>query len=324
MIQSDQIGFDERVVKDEASQFYWALVDLPDEGPDLRRIVSPSSRSIHEDFLQGVLLPSPDSLVWAVCEAATRSGSATPQRRLLFCIQDRQRAVDVWTSGAIHYGPRQIPDSLEVSNEPSSINLLCGELTPKPLSRVRARRWLAVGALGVAVAASMLLGIERRRIADAAVVAERQGQLNALLRENRVGSVAELSLRRDRLRVTRQRLDRAGTHHRDAAAAIAALLAAWPNGDTAPITQTESVTVSGDVISMQAAFFDRQSATSLAQSLSHFPDESHGDTIGTEWTLGQPQITSVNGPSGQPSFRATFRFIRMSGGTVPSGKGISP
>lgn len=324
MMHSDLSGVDIRVVKDAADQFYWALMDLPDPATDLRRIVSPSSRSIHEDLLQGVMLPSLDTLVWAVCEADTRSGPAAPQRRLLFCIQDRQRAIDVWSSGAIHYGPHLIPDSLEVSNEPSSINLLCGELTPKPLRRVRARRWLAVGVLGVAVAGSLLLGIERRRGAEATLVAERQGQLNALLRENRVGSVAELSLRRDRLGVTRQRLDRSGTHHLDAAAAIAALLAAWPNGDTAPITQTESLAVNGDVITMQAAFFDRQSATSLAQSLSRFSDGSRGDASGTEWTLGQPQITSVNGPLGQPGFRATFRFTRTSGGAVLNGEGRSP
>lgn len=324
MTQSDQNGADVCVVKEAADQFYWAVIERPDKTLDLRRTLSPSSRSLHEDLLQGVMLPSLDSLVWTVCEARPRSESAATQSWLLFCIQDRQRAIDVWSSGAIHYGPQQVPDSLQVLNTPDSISLLCGELTPQPLSKVRSRRWLALGALGVAIVASLLLGIERRSIAETTLFDERQSQLTAILQGNRVGSVSELTARRDRLGVTRQRLDRAGAHHRDAAAAISALLAAWPNGDAPPIVQTESLGVSGDVITMQAAFFDRQSATSLAQSLSRFSDGLGGDASGTEWTLGQPQVTSVNGPAGQPGFRATFRFTRSPGNAIPSGGERTP
>lgn len=309
-MHSRQVDTDAFISMMSADHFFWAVVELPDHHADIRRIMKPSSRWIHEELLQSVMLPSLDSLVWTVCEASPRSTAESSKRRLLFCIQDRQRAIEVWSSGAIHYGPDSVPESLELLNSPSSINLLCGNLTPSPIARARAQRWLTIGVLGVAVAASFLFGVERRLRAEAASYDARQSKLTAVLNENRASAVAELTARRDLLRITRQRLDRAGAHHKDAAAAMADLLVAWPKGDAGPIVQTDSLSASSDAIVLQASFFDRQDALSLAEALARFPARSGSDTPGGSWLLGQPQISSSGGPEGQPSIRAAFRFSR--------------
>ena len=183
-------------------------------------------------------------------------------------------------------------------------------MTPSPLVQLRARRWLAIAALGLVIAASLLFGIERRRLAEEAIASKSQNQLAALLQQYRVSGLSELTTWRDQLRITRQRFDGDGGSRHDAATAITSLLMAWPSGDAAPIVQTESLTVTSDMITMQAMFYDRESATLTSQLLARFSDSPSDSPDSADWALGEPQITSLSGASGQPSFRASFRFIR--------------
>lgn len=302
-----------------ADRFYWVLVESPAErGTGLARDLG---RIAHESLLRAQLLPPLDGLEWCVCEARPVKELPDRQPHLLFCLQDVGRVEAAWSAGAMHYGPDSVPSSLGLVNKAVSLNFLRGRWTPKASRRASTNRWLAVGLMGLLVAAAAIAGIERRRDR---LLDEHAGSVtvqNALLKAQGVRSLADLLARRDQLRATRQRLEDAGAPGDDAGAALAALLAAWPLGSDAPAVQTDSLAVGSEAITLQLAFFSREDATGLAQRLGSFRAENGP---AAQWTLSQPQISVVNAPAGQPVFRASFRFTRSEAAGRRSEHGGTP
>jgi len=308
--------------------FFWAAIDVPQGVGTPSAMAEPSMRDAQAELLGSVLLPPLETLHWCAVgvPAASPGGSQQGAGTVVFCLADRDKVAEARSNGLLHYGPASVPPGMgDGSIDPMSLNLLVGTLTPLPIQAAQQKRWWLAALVGTLLAGSLLIGIERRRAALEDAASTDQALLSELLAAKGIGSPAELMSRRDRLAITRKKLDESDAAGQDAATALAALLAAWPRtvpaaADLAlPIVQAEQLNASKDSVTVQLAAWTREDATRLAELLGSFPAGGNKDRgLVQTWSLGQPQITMVTAASGTPPVRATFRFSRTTTGGMPS------
>lgn len=209
-------------------RFFWAVLDAPGwsrAGPLPPGLVPALADDVPADVdeLHPVCAPLGDGRV-LVC-AARRADLAQPARTL--------RSVT----------PERLPDALDATLDPRSLELLCGHFEPRCVRRARlARHARAAGAL-LLCAVLAAIGLHRRaahwaRVAEAANAARHEVANAAGLRPEALG--AELA-RLDALSASTVR------HPTDATAFLAALLDAWPVGVAA---EPQSLSVSEEGASL--------------------------------------------------------------------------
>jgi hypothetical protein len=178
--------------------------------------------------------------------------------------------------------------------------------------------------MSIAITAALSIGLRARESAFKALAQADQQALATILTEQRSKALPDLLLRRDRLLATRRRL--AEAPNPDAPTSLASLLSAWPKGATAPMAQTESITITAEAITLQLAALTRDDATRLAEALSSFPIPAPAPSANPErWLLGQPQITSGTAATpGAFPIRASFRFSRAAANPPGATSGDTP
>ncbi len=308
--------------------FFWAAIDVPQGVGTPSAMAEPSMREAQAELLGPVLLPPLETLHWCAVgvPAASPGGSQQSAGTVVFCLADRDKVAEARSNGLLHYGPASVPAGIgDGSIDPMSLNLLVGTMAPLPIQAAQQKRWWLAAIVGTVLAGSLLIGIERRRAALEEAASTDQALLSELLAAKGIGSPAELMSRRDRLAITRKKLDESDAGGQDAATALAALLAAWPRTVPAaaelalPIVQAEQLNASKDTVTVQLAAWTREDATKLAELLGSFPAGGIKDRgLVQTWSLGQPQITMVTAAPGTPPVRATFRFSRTPTGGMPS------
>lgn len=299
-----------------ADRFYWVLLDLPAEAGTAASKLKPAAKAEIIDLLRGAVIPPIDELEFVPL--------ATAPQQLIVCLQQRSAVQDARDAGCLHYGPSEVLPALGLAVNPQRINFLTGRFTPRAITRASAQRWLLAGVMSIAITAALSIGLRARESAFKALAQADQQALATILTEQRSKALPDLLLRRDRLLATRRRL--AEAPNPDAPTSLASLLSAWPKGATAPMAQTESITITAEAITLQLAAQTRDDATHLAEALSSFPIPAPAPSANPErWLLGQPQITSGTAATpGAFPIRASFRFSRAAANPPGATSGDTP
>lgn len=276
----------------EPEQFYWAVLDTKSLGN--RR---PSTRSL--DYLFEAVLPLAIDEVHAVYERIDRHS-------FIACGMEKQRLeeqVQSHTDEILTLAPRQLPSYFgeDFDLDPALLNFLKDTYTPRRVRRLQSR-WLATAAmLMLLLTVILVLGLERR--------VQSLNQLSENLRTHQSHIAAEifgesamtsalppslqLTAELRELRSTRS-VDVPTLAQSDAAMMLADLLSHWPSELS---MQTNSITITGEAITIQADLNESSDVQMLAQALEPM------DT----WSLRQPRVDSAG-----ESVRATIQLARNS------------
>ncbi len=299
---------------DAPESFYWVRLQLPAEIGSPVLYLRSRHRAQIEEQLTAEVLPPIDDLAWV----AVASGST----HVLVCLQDRGTVVAMQRTGALHYGPEAIPPDYASDADPLSLNFLTGPFTPRRIARTRWSTSLLCATIVLLIGLLLAWGLERRARAAAQRTAIAVERTASLLRAERQPSLSALIAQRDRLAVTRQRLqDRAPP---DAARALVSLLHAWPVGDAAPILLTDSVSITSELILVQCSAQTREDATLLTERLASFTgslDPTAEKTSDQRWVLAQPQITASGGASTTYPYKLSLRLSREPKATSGTSRG---
>ncbi len=239
----------------------------------------------------------------------------------------------------MHFGPASLPEPLaadpRASDAARQLNFLRDALTPVPLVAIQRQRVWTAAISASLLATIAIAGIEVRRMESRQQQLAAASGTAAILTENRARTVAELRRKADGLRATRLKLDGLlgqGGDQQDAAAALAALLTAWPRDSTSTFIQTDLLELSSDTVTLQFVAPSREDATQLATKLTSFPAlKRAARDHPSAWTLAQPQITAMRsdaassatrsltegGDAGGP-VRGSFRFTKSKSLSSPT------
>ncbi len=296
-------------------RFFWAIFTRADLGLGSHDRLDQVDRGSFRDALADSLLPDLDQLDWAV--------ASLDHDRLVVCLQLREIVQSQISRRVMHFGPASLPEPLAAdprANEAArELNFLRDALTPAPVVMIRRQRAWAAAIAATVLAAIAIAGIEVRRIEASQQQRSASSGTATILADNRAVSVVELRRKADGLRATRLKLDGLvgqNGDQQDAAAALAALLSAWPRDSASMFIQTDSLQVTLDAVTLQFVAPSREDATQLATHLTSFPalDRTGGD-LSKAWTLAQPQITTI-GSDSAPSAAQPLPERRGAGGLV--------
>ncbi|HZW07341.1 MAG TPA: hypothetical protein VFF65_09470 [Phycisphaerales bacterium] len=180
----------------------------------------------------------------------------------------------------------------------AGINLLWGDLEPRPVTRAKRRAAMSAAAVIVVLAGLAVVAIERRSAALLSGAASHRQGVEGALRDAypkaATTDAARVALDQDLARLTRTRAARPALQ-RDAADAVESLLSAWPRaaGGPAAKLRTESFTATPESVTLSVVVEDRAGATVLSEAL--------GNAAG--WGLAQPQFTAGAGNGGTLTLR---------------------
>lgn len=267
-----------------AAEFYWAILPTPASG--FRR----ATRLRRLGYQLEELMPSSIDQVQV-------AWTPLPRRRMLACAIELERLRAAAVPGSMRLSPATVPTHLGVSVEAARINLLTGAMTPRAVLSLRRRTKVAGTVAALFVTALALVGMQRR-------LDHARSQAD-ILRASAAGLAAQIvpapagSSVPDFVRLTAELRSLRGTRTdgppawtSDAAADLAALLAAWPSNLQA---RAESLQISPTSITLTAILLSHGDAQRLAESLS----------VVAGWNLEQPQITAL-----KDAIRATLRLTR--------------
>jgi Tfp pilus assembly protein PilN len=305
----------EQRIQLSSSEFYWALLDLASLGlSDAQARDLVAARSPLLDAQLAPHLPVP---IGSVHAAYTLQG---PQR-VLACALERERLTELTGDDTLSLTPSSLPESFNASTAPidlSSLNLLVGEFTPRPL--VPARRKLAwsyvVGLVCATVALATGLHVQtlRERRVHAAQTQAIDAITSKALSTNLTGHEAIDRLDAELTRARRARQGGDATLSRGPVdQALANLLSAWPRGESAPNVRTESISIAPEAIALSIIADTRTAAIALNERLQSVAG----------WTLAQPQVSAASSATQPEAVRVNLRLTpspaadRTSGSTNP-------
>ncbi|HYD00521.1 MAG TPA: hypothetical protein VEB22_04785 [Phycisphaerales bacterium] len=194
--------------------------------------------------------------------------------------------------------PAALAADAAITAAAEKLNLLWGDLEPRPVTRAKRSAALTAAAVIAAVAGLWVVAVERRAAALMSATADHRQRLAAALREAypkaATTGAARAALEQDLARLTRTRAARPPTQ-RDAADAVESLLNAWPRSGNDGVLKlrTESLTATPESLTLSVAVEDRAGATVLSEAL--------GGAAG--WRLAQPQFSAAGGNAGTLSLR---------------------
>ncbi|MDP1662702.1 MAG: hypothetical protein Q8L55_12380 [Phycisphaerales bacterium] len=285
-----------------SDQVYWAVLTLEQAGAQPGGTPSCDTAVLDELFAEYV--PVAFERVKPVYTTIDRT-------RILAAAVSRERLATLVGPGDTVAVPDAPPSAFagaaDVAPLVYRLNFLWGDLEPRP---VTVAKWRAAG---IAAAAILLLtiaaavGVERRaadlRVSAAEHRTLAQSALKGLYPSASSPDTARTLLDQDLDRLTRTRAARP-TLQRDAADAVASLLAAWPRGATpseAPKLRTESLTATPESLTLVVAMEDRAATATISDSLRSI----------TGWRLFQPQFTAGTSQGGAAAPNAGTLNLRL-------------
>ncbi|MFG0282916.1 MAG: hypothetical protein ACF8R7_00700 [Phycisphaerales bacterium JB039] len=284
-------------------RFYWAVLDEP-----CPRRLSPRRRA-RLGFAFESVLPVP-------IESVHTAYIPIPGGALA-CAMERSDLEQARADGAISLTPASMPDGAgdRLGNDlpPQRLNLLTGPFEPLSLMRRRRRRAVEAVAAMLLVTAALAIGIQRRIAASSASAVAADQLRSALLaevlpRDPTSTQAPELRLVAELRRLQRTRAAPSGAiAATDAAAPLAALLAAWP-ADLH--VRTRQVRATPTEIQIQVALDAIEDADALAAAL--------GAASG--WEARLPQV----GPDRARGYLASVTFRRVQPAEAPGPQAAIP
>lgn len=201
-----------------ASRLYWTVIDAP----GVRGGMVPAGLwpEIEDD------LPLPLEELWAVCAPIEGSQEATAGK-LAVCAIPRSELAER-SAGALTLTPESIPEFISNSS-PSAFNFLIGPFEPVALRRKRTQRHLAAAACTLFTASLVAIGLSRRAEswqAEATAAETASRSIVSAIATKPVWTRDDLTLE---LMQRRQTPSSDLAAPRDAAAALASVIARWPS-----------------------------------------------------------------------------------------------
>jgi hypothetical protein len=272
-----------------ADRFYWAVLDTT----GMPRARSRRARERQLGYQLERYLPVP-------LEQVQATYLRLHDHRVLACAVEQDRLADL-DHNVVTLAPQAVPRFVEEPVDAGSLNLLTAEREPRIVKSARARCRLELAAAVLLITLIGTLGLvrraqwhDRRASETAGMVADVYDQI---LESG--PSVLPSSLRlKTELRRLRQTHASpvANTAPRDAGAALASLLSAWPPGLE---LQTESIVVTESQITITALLDTHEQVQALADAV--------GGVVG--WTISQPTFHEFRG-----RVRGTIRLTRKEDG----------
>ena len=288
-------------------ELYWAVLNHEQVGRAAHTGSKPLRDAPMLDELFAEAVPVPFETVkpaYVTLDASRVLAVAAPRDRLAAAAN----AIAARPTNA----PAHLAGDSEIARLIPHLNLLWGDLEPRPVTAAKRRAAATAAATLLLVASIALLGIERRTAALRSSANEHRALTQAALKDlypkAATPDAAASSLDQELARLTRTRTART-TVDRDAADALESLLAAWPRtADTtgAPKLRTESLTATPESLTLTVALDDRAGVTPLSDSLRAIAG----------WRLTQPQFTAGGSQAQATSPNAGTLSLRLAAENV--------
>ena len=251
-----------------ASRLYWTVIDAP----GVRGGMVPAGLwpEVEDD------LPLPLEELWAVCAPMQGSEEATVSK-LAVCAIPRIELAER-SAGALTLVPDALPEFIS-SSSPSAFNFLIGPFEPVALRRKRTHLHLAAAACTLVTASLVAVGLSRRAErwqAEATAAETASRSIVAAIANKPVWTRDDLTLE---LMQRRQTPSSDLAPPRDAAAALASVIARWPSQIA---SKPQSISATGQAASISVTI--PGDAQPFLTSLK--PPEG--------WTLDEPRLVAID------------------------------